>query len=103
MKHSKYSAFHVLHHSLIGQSLVAVGQIDDAAVCEAVLDEEVLHDMIVPMCVDADIRVVGEAEVHDAAEYPMDFRVAGDAMDHVVRSLFVQPCPIVDSVISRFW
>ena len=44
----------------------------------------VLHDMIVLVSVDADVRIVREAEVHDVAEDTVSIWVAGNAMDDVI-------------------
>ena len=48
---------------------------DDAAVCEAVLEDVVLHDVVVAMGVYADVGVVGETVVHDAAEDVVNMRI----------------------------
>ena len=36
---------------------------------------------IIPMGVNADVGVVGETEVHDAAEYPVGLRITGYTVD----------------------
>ena len=53
---------------LESQALIAVGEIDDAAVGEAVFLKEVLHDFIVAVGIDADVGVNREAILHRAGE-----------------------------------
>ena len=43
---------------LIRQPFIASQQIDDTAICEAVLQDVVLHDLVVAMGVYADVRVM---------------------------------------------
>ena len=56
----------------------------DAAVCEAVLEDVVLHDVVVAMGVYADVGVVGETVVHDAAEDVVNMRITGNAVHYVI-------------------
>jgi hypothetical protein len=59
-------------------------QIDDAAISKTVLQNVVLHDFVVAMCIYADVRVVREAEIHDAAKYAMNIRITGYSMDYMI-------------------
>jgi hypothetical protein len=47
------------------------------------------------MGIDADIRIVGETEVHDGAEDAMSLRIAGDTMDDMIRKSIIYPLTIV--------
>ena len=55
----------VSNHLLIRQSLIAVGQKDDAAILESVFQDIVLHDVIVAVRVNADVALPVEAKLHD--------------------------------------
>ena len=57
---------------------------DDAAVCESMLQYVVLHDMIVLMGVNADVALMGKTEVHDAFEDTMSIREAGNAVNDMI-------------------
>ena len=87
---------------LAGQSFVAVGEEDDAAVGEAVLKDVVLHDAIVAVGVDTDVTVAGEGKLHDSVEDAVCFREAGDAVDNVVGLAVVEPLPVVDGAVGGF-
>jgi hypothetical protein len=65
---------------LISQSLIALQQIDDAAIGKTVFHDVVLHNLVVTMGVYADIRVIRKAEIHDAAR-----RVAFSPLVHIAR------------------
>ena len=80
---------------LISQPFVTRGKVDDAAIGEAVLLDVVLHDAVVFVGVNANVHIMGEAEVHDVVEDTMDIRVAGDAMDDMIGHYIVQPLTIV--------
>ena len=82
---------------LVRQTLVAVGQVDDAAV-----GEPVLQDAVVAVCVDADIAFSREAEHHDILEDAMCLREACVAVDDVIRSRVVQPLAVVDFGVRGF-
>ena len=48
----------------------------------------VLHDSIVSVGVNANIRIVGETELHDVAEDAMSVWIAGNSMNDMI-SLYV--------------
>ena len=58
--------------------------------------EVVLHDSVVAVRVDADVLLVGKAEVHDVAEDAVDVGSARDAMDDVIGQGVVEPLAVVD-------
>ena len=62
----------------------------------------VLHDSIVTMGVNANVRVMGETEVHDTAEYTMSIWVTGYAVDYMIRAFIIKPLAVIDSGISWF-
>ena len=70
--------------ALVGEARGAVGQPDNAAVGEAVLLDEVLHDAVVAVRVDAQVRVSRGGEIDDRRKDPMVLRVARDAVDDTV-------------------
>ena len=61
-----------------------------------------LHDGVVAVSIDADIAVVGKAEVHDAFEDTMSIGLTGYAVDHVIGQLVINPTTIVNLGIRRF-
>jgi hypothetical protein len=76
---------------LIGKPFVAIGQADDATIGKAVLHNVVLHDMVVFMGIDADVRIMRKAEIHDVAEDSMGIGNAGNTMNHMIRKGIVCP------------
>ena len=67
------------------------------------LQNVVLHNLVVMMGIYADVRVMREAEVHDAAEDAVSLRVAGYAMDYMIRLCVIKPFTIIDFTICGFW
>ena len=57
---------------------------DDAAVCESMLQYVVLHDMIVLMGVNADVAFKGKTEVHDAFEDAVCVRGTGNTVNDMI-------------------
>ena len=57
---------------------------NDAAVCESVLQYVVLHDMVVLMGVNADVALMGKTEFHDAFEDAMRVRETGNAVNDMI-------------------
>jgi hypothetical protein len=68
-----------------------------------VLQDVVLHNLVVAMGVYADIRIMREAEIHDAAEDAVSLRVAGYSMDYMIRLCVIKPLTIIDFAVCRFW
>ena len=87
---------------LISQALVAIGEVDNATIGEAVLLDVVLHDMVVLVSVDTDVCITREAEVHDVAEDAVNVRITGNAMDDMIGSYVVLPFTIVYLRVGRF-
>lgn len=81
--------------NLISQSFVAIGKIDDATIGKAMLQDVVLHDEVVLMGVDADVRIMRKAEVHDAAEDSVNIRIAGYTMYYMIRKGIICPLTVI--------
>ena len=67
-----------------------------------VLSYIVLHDFVVAVGVNPDIRIMGKTEVHDAAEYTMNIGKTGYAMDYMVRAFIIKPIAFIDLGVCRF-
>jgi len=91
-----------LYDFLVRQSFIAGSEVDDAAVGKSMLGDVVLHDGIVTMGVNADVRVARETIGHDVIKHMMRVRITGDAMDYMVRHFVVQPPAIVYCRVGRF-
>ena len=61
-----------------------------------------LHDMIVTMRINAERTCPFKSPFEHAIPYTMHVRPTRQTMDDIVRFV-VQPCAIVDFLISRFW
>ena len=85
---------------LISQAFVTGSEIDDAAVCEAVGGDAVPHDMVVPVSIDADVRLLLETPVHQGGEDSMRIRRAGYAVNDMVGRSVIQPSAIIDMGIG---
>ena len=70
--------------ALISQPLITRCDVDDSAVGEAVLCDDVLHDAVVAMRVDTEVRLCGSTEVDDAVEDAVNVGIAGYTMDDVI-------------------
>ena len=77
------------------QPLVAVGEIDDAAVGEASFLQAVAHDGVVAVGVDADVVAVAVAEVEHGIHHAVAFRQARYAVYHQIW-LLVEPRSSID-------
>ena len=82
------------------QPLVAVGEIDDAAVGEARFLQAVAHDGVVAVSVDADVVAVTVAEVEHGIHHSVAFRQARYAVYDQIR-LVVEPLAAVDMRVCR--
>ena len=82
------------------QPLVAVGEIDDAAVGEASFLQAVTHDGVVAVSVDADVVAVTVAEVEHGIHHAVAFRQARNAVYDQIR-LVVEPLAAVDMRVCR--
>ena len=69
---------------MISQPFVACGDVDNTAIGEAVLLDDLLHDAVVAMRVDAQVRLCGRTGFDDAVEYAVNIRIAGYAVDDVI-------------------
>ena len=58
-----------------------------------------LHNLVVTMGVYADVRIMGEAEIHDAAEDAVSIWITGNSMDYMIRLNIIYPLAFIDSGI----
>ena len=56
----------------------------------------VLHNSVVTVSIDADVVIMGKAEVHNAAEDSMCIRQAGNTAYDMIVLLVIQPIAIID-------
>ena len=66
------------------------------------LQDVVLHNLVVVVSIYADIRIMREAEFHDAAEYAVSIWITGNAMDYMIRLNIINPLSFIDLVVSGF-
>ena len=85
---------------LIGQSFFAIPAINDAAIDEARLENEVLHDAVVAVGVDAQGGVTLQGEVKNRLENALHFSRTGDAMDGGVWAM-VGPGALFNYIVGR--
>ena len=64
------------------------------------LEEEVLHDEVVAVGVDAEVGLEGGAVVEHGGEDAVDVRKAGDAVDDVIWSDIIEPGTSINGRIS---
>ena len=95
-----YHSNKYLQYSLIRQPLVAGLEVNDAAVSEAMLRKEVLHDEVVAVGVDADVGLAQRAEGEHGGKDAVHVREAGDAVDDVVRGDVIKPGAAVDGGVG---
>jgi len=95
LKSQYLSLNQMIIENLISQSFVAIGKVDDATIGKAMLQDVVLHDEVVFMGVDADVCIMREAEVHDAAEDSVNIRIAGYTMYDMIGKGIVCPLTII--------
>lgn len=105
-KESVCSQLFILHFSfyingLVGQPLVAILQVDDAAVSESVLQEYVLHDAVVPVRVRPQVGHLPPAPLQAGSRHPVDIRPACQSVDGGIGACVVQPCPFINPCIRR--
>ena len=67
------------------------------------LQNVVLHNLVVMMGIYADVLVMREAEVHDVVEYAMNIWIAGYSMYNMIRLCVIKPFTIIDFTICGFW
>ena len=89
---------------MVRKAFVAGGEVDDAAVGEAVGEDAVLHDTVVAVGVDLDVAVlvVCETPVHDSLEDAVGSGGTADAVDDMVGKGVVKPVAFVDGVVGGF-
>ena len=67
------------------------------------LQNVVLHNLVVMVGIDADVCVMREAEVHDVVEYAVNIWIAGYSMYNMIRVCVIKPFTIIDFTICGFW
>ena len=75
--------------------------IDRSAVNESVLFEQILHDIIVPVGIHAQMIALIECPFYAEASNTLYGSVAGYAVDHGVGTI-VQPGAVLDDAVGRF-
>lgn len=68
----------------------AVGKIDDTAAAKAVLEEQVLHHVVVAVRIDAEVVALAEAPVEAELPHALLLARRGNAVYHAVGAV-VQP------------
>ena len=86
---------------LKSQPLVSVGQINDAAVSEAVLLQDVLQDMVVPMGVGAQVGHLFVAPLQAGVRHAFACACARQPVDDAVGRRVVHPFPFMNMRVSR--
>ena len=85
---------------LIGQSFFAIPAINDAAIDEARLENEVLHDAVVAVSVNAKGGITLQGEMQNRLEDALHFSRTGDAMDGGVWAM-VGPGALFNYIVGR--
>ena len=67
------------------------------------LQDVMLHNLVVAVSVYADVRIMREAKVHDAAKDAVSIWITGDTMYYMIRLNIIYPLAFIDSGISGFW
>ena len=91
---------HVRLRPLECQTLITIGNVNDSAVFEAVLLEQVLHYGVVAEGVDAYVATDAEAVVERSGECAVSVGQACDAVNYIIRQV-VEPCSVVDFGVGR--
>jgi hypothetical protein len=60
------------------------------------LGNDMLHDFIVTMGINANVWIMRETKVHDVAEYAVDIRVTGYSVNDMIRQFVIQPLAFMD-------
>ena len=55
------------------------------------------------MSIYADVRIMGEAEFHNASEDAVSIWITGYSMDYMIRLNIINPLTFIDFVVSGFW
>ena len=84
----------------IGKTFGPVLQKDHPAIRETSLRNDMLHDMVVPVRIDAEMRIAMLCKCNDCLENAMYIGIAGNAVENSVR-LPGHPCT-VNAGIGRF-
>ena len=85
---------------LIRQPFVPVLQVDDAAVAEAVLQQDVLHDAVVAMGIRPQIGHLRIAPLQAGGGQAMGVCTPCQTVDGAIGLCIVQPLPVVDAGIG---
>ena len=83
--------YFMVHHLLVGIARSTIGHVYDAAIGVAVLPDDMLHDMVGAVCVDAYRRGLRFAPFKDLFSHTVCLGSAGEAVDGAVGSGVVEP------------
>ena len=62
-----------------------------------------LHNLVVVVSIYADVRIMGEAEFHNASEDAVSIWITGYSMDYMIWLNIINPLTFIDLVVSGFW
>ena len=62
-----------------------------------------LHNLVVVVSIYADVRIMGEAEFHNASEDAVSIWITGYSMDYMIRLNIINPLAFIDFGVSGFW
>ena len=84
---------------MVGDSLVAIEKVDDAALRKTVFQQGLVHGGVIPVGVDADVAALGEGVIEAEFGNALAGSGDGDAMDDAAFTGF-QPCAVIDLFIG---
>lgn len=86
--------------ALVGQTLVAVGQVDDAAIVKSVFEQDVLQDVVVAVGIGSEVGVLASAPCQAGLGYAVALWGAGQAVQGGVGLIIVEPLSLIDVSIG---
>lgn len=82
--------------ALVGQTLVAVGQVDDAAIVKSVFEQDVLQDVVVAVGIGSEVGVLASAPRQAGLGYAVALWGASQAVQGGVGLIIVEPLSLID-------
>ena len=76
---------------------------DNSALAEPVFFEQVAHDVVVSVCINADVAGLRETELKQGIHHAVGRWRACNAVNDVVWERVVQPFAVVDGGVGRVW
>ena len=84
---------------LISNAGRAIGQMNDAAAPKAAFGNEMLHDFVIVMGINAQLRAYGFTIIHGGGKYALYGTVGPDAVDGAI-GLVIEPLAVFDLSIG---